>query len=102
MITYDSEFKYVNTAATLQERIANIETIIDGLLTAAEQSVGKEYIEEYSLNDGQTQIRTRYRGTEAITQSIKQWEAIKQIYVNRLNGRVKRLMDSQNFTGRSC
>lgn len=102
MITYNSELEYFETATSKEEEITKINQIIAGLTQAAINSAGKEYIEEYSLNDGQTQIRTRYRGTEAIAQSIKSWMAIKNIYVNQLNGRVKRLMDSQNLTGRSC
>ena len=99
MVTYDSADKYIQTATTLQEKIAKIDNIITALEDTALKAAANDNITEYSLNDGQTIIRTVYKGADAVLRSIEAFERIKQTYVNRLNGRVVRLVDSKNFTG---
>lgn len=99
MVIYDSAQIYIDSATSLREKVTRIDAIIDGLFTAATKAAGGENISEYSLNDGQTQIRTVYRGIESIKASINSFEALRQMYLNRLNGRVMRLVDSKNFTG---
>jgi hypothetical protein len=98
MALYDSAAIYVDSATTLKDKITRIDAVIDALLTVALKAAANENITEYSLNDGQTQIKTAYRGTDSVMKSIQAFEAIKQMYVNRLNGRHIRLMDSKNFT----
>jgi hypothetical protein len=98
MALYDSAAIYIDSADTLKDKITRIDAVIDALLTVALKAAANENITEYSLNDGQTQIKTAYRGTDSVMKSIQAFEAIKQMYVNRLNGRHIRLMDSKNFT----
>ena len=42
-------------------------------------------------------IKTVFRSVNDIAKSIEGLERIKQIYVNRLNGRALRLVDSHSF-----
>lgn len=97
MVIYDSASIYIEGATSLCDKIARIDTIIDALMTTALQSAANENIEEYWLDDGQSKIKTIYRGTAQIMESIKSFETIKQLYVNRLNGRVVRLVDSKSL-----
>lgn len=97
MVEYSSEFLYIDAASTLCDKITRIDSIIDALLTAALDAALSENITEYQLDDGQTKIKAIYRGTDAIFKSINVLERTKQIYVNRLNGRTFRLIDSRNL-----
>lgn len=101
MVVYDSAANYVNSCTTLEARIAAIDNIISSLLTTALTAVGKGDIAEYSLDDGQTKIKTMYRSADEITKSIEGFEKIKQAYINQLDvarhGRRTRLVDSKNF-----
>jgi len=97
MVIYDSAAIFVDKATDLCDKIVRIEQIIDALLTTALSSAAHDEIEEYMLDDGQTKIKTIYKGTDQIFKSIDSFERLKQIYVNRLNGRRLRLVDHNNF-----
>lgn len=97
MIYFDSAAIYIESATTLQEKIAKIDAIIVALEATALTAAGNEDLTEYSLDNGQTKIKCVYRGSESIIKSIKAYEQMKQMYVNRLNGRRIRLVDSKNF-----
>ena len=98
-VYFDTCGRYIQSYTTLQAKIIaldNIISLLEGqLLTPA--TTGSDNISEYQLNDGQTIIREVYRGTKGITQALEQMEMLKQKYVNRLNGRVHRLVDGKNF-----
>jgi len=97
MVVYDSASIYIEGATSLCDKITRIDTIIDALMTTALKAAANENIEEYWLDDGQSKIKTIYRGTAQIMESIKSFETIKQLYVNRLNGRVVRMVDSKSL-----
>lgn len=98
-VYYDSCGRYLESRTTLEQKIVALDNIISvleaQLLTPAES--GNDNVSEYQLNDGQTIIREVYRGTKGITAALESMEILKQKYVNRLNGRVHRLVDSKNF-----
>lgn len=98
-VYYDSAAIFVDSATKLCDKIAKIDLILDALLTNAMVAAGNENIREYSLNDGQTIIRTEYSGTEAVMKSFRAWEQIRQTYINRLNGRMVRLVDGKSVNG---
>lgn len=99
-VYYDSAYKYIDCASDLRSKIARIEAIIAALETTALKAAANDNISEYSLNDGQTVIRTVYKSAQDVLNSIMAFEKIRQMYINRLNGRVIRLVDGKNFTGR--
>jgi basic membrane lipoprotein Med (substrate-binding protein (PBP1-ABC) superfamily) len=99
-IYFDSAAIYIDSATSLCDKIERIDLVIDALLTNALKAAANENITEYSLNDGQTVIKTVYRGSASVEASIAAFERIKQMYVNRLNGRVFRLVDSKSISGR--
>lgn len=100
MIIYDSAAIYIEIATTLKDKIAKIDAVITALETSALTAAGKGAIQEYSLDDGQTKIRTVYRNAKEVADSISAFETIRQRYINQLNGRMTRLVDSKNFTNR--
>lgn len=100
-VIFDSAAIYVDTATTNRAKIVKIDAIISALEDAALKSAGKANLTEYSLDDGQIKIRTMYRSTAEIMKAINDFEKIKQMYINRINGRVFRMVDSKNFTNRN-
>ncbi len=99
MITYDSTDIYIQSATTLRAKIVRIDAMIVALEDTVLKAVGTGNVEDYSLDDGQVRIKTTYRNTEEVIKSISDLEKVRQMYVNRLNKRHIRLVDTKNFTG---
>lgn len=101
-VIYNSGFQYIQSCTTLKAKIDAIDAIIDSLQETALSAAANNDINEYWLNDGQTQIKTIYRGAEAVTKSIFAYEKLREYYSAKLNKtRVVRAMDSKNFPSRN-
>lgn len=100
MPIYDSCSIYLQTATSLQEKIVKLDAVIDALFTAATEAAENQGIDEYSLDDGQTKIRTRYRNSTEVFKAIKDYETLRTMYQNRLNGRQFSLRDRTTFLNR--
>ena len=80
-----------------------IEQLIDKmLLSIAEQSGGGSLsgIAEYQLDDGQIKIKTAYNSISQVEAGINSLEKLKNIYINRMRGRVTVLRDVNSFAKR--
>jgi len=99
-VYYSSEYIYITSTTVLKERLARIRAIIVALMDTQLQAALADNISEYSLDDGQTKIRTVNRSSGDIAKTIEDLQRIEQTYLNQLNGRVIRLVDGKNFTGR--
>jgi hypothetical protein len=99
-IEYSSASVYIEQAQDLKDRIAKIEKVIDALYTAAESAAENQDITSYSLDDGQTSISAQYRNPDQAFKAIEHFERLKQMYINKLNGRRTRLIPGDNFKGR--
>jgi len=97
MVVYDSAAIYIQSATTLKGKIEKMDAIIAALEDAALDSASKSGIDQYSLDDGQSKIMTKYRSLEDINASITAFEMQRQRYVNRLNGRQVRLVDGRSL-----
>ena len=97
MVEYSSASEYIDTATSIRAKITAIDAIISALLTVAANAAATDNITEYMLDDGQTKINTVYKGTSGVYASIKNFENLKQYYINKLNPRRVRLVDSKNF-----
>lgn len=96
-MVFNSESDYISRAQGLRERLDRIDSIIDALLLQSVSAAANSDISEYQLDDGQTKIRTMYRDSAQVASAIAGYERLKQMYLNRLQGRVTRLMDGKNF-----
>lgn len=76
-----------------------VDAIIDALLLQAADTAGTSNYSEYYLDDGQTRISTKYRSVMDVQAGIFAFERLRQMYLNRLNGRMIRLVDGKNFRG---
>lgn len=97
MVYYDSCAIFIQSATSLKDKLAKINAIIDMLYTSALTAAGTANMQEYSLDDGQTKIRTVYKGTDQILKAIDVLERQKQTILNQLNGRITRSVDSKNL-----
>lgn len=97
MVYFDSCSIYITSATTLKDKIARIDAIIVLLEDAAIKAAGNEDISEYSLDDGQTKIKTVYKSAASVMSALQSFETMRQRYINQLNGRHVRLVDSKNF-----
>lgn len=93
--------EYISLKPDYSSRIAAIEQLIDKmLLSIAEQSGGGSLsgISEYQLDDGQIKIKTSYHSIAQVEAGINSLERLKNIYVNRMQGRFTILRDVNSFT----
>lgn len=101
MVTYDNEGLYIQSCTTIRARIVAIEAIIEALLVTAATAATDAHIQEYSLNTGQTQIKTSLRGASSVYDAIANFERLKNQYIKRLpgNGGRTTLVDGKNLIG---
>ena len=99
MFIFKSEAAYIESCASLEAKIAGIDNLIAALLVTGVKSATTDNISEYWLNDGQTQIKTIYRGTASITKSITELQNLRNLFVNQLTGRKIKLVDGKTFMG---
>lgn len=88
------------TRAEIQANITKINALIALLLDTAIKSVANGNVVEMQLDTGQTKTNVTYSDVSAITRAIKNYEEIRQLYVNMLNPRMVRLVNSKTFTRR--
>ena len=97
MRSYESPALYIDSFTNIQAKITAIDTIITGLMTAAASGASKSNISEYQIDDGQSKIRTAYRSLNDVFEGIKNFEKLRQMYLNQLNGRVIVLKDRSSI-----
>ncbi len=97
MVYYETCTIYINSATTIKAKIAKIDAVIDMLLESALKAASTDNLSEYSLDDGQSKIKTVYRGSTGVAQAIEIFEIQKQRLINQLNGRITRSVDSKNL-----
>jgi hypothetical protein len=98
MVIYDSAKIYVDSASTLRDKITKLGNIISALEDSILNNAANSGFTEYSLDNGQTKITQGYRSPEEVARAITTFEMIRTRYINKLNGRHVRLVDSKNFT----
>ena len=96
-VYFDSADIYINQGIDVQAKIARLNNIIKALEDSALKAAASGNVSEYSLDDGQTKIRTVYRNAEDVASAISAFETVRQRWINQLNGRQVRLVDSKNF-----
>ena len=96
MAEYESGYAYIETATSLKEKVAKIDNIIDCLLNTALKAVENDDVTEYWLDDGQTKIKTVFRSSLDVTKAIAGYERVRNIYLNRINGRSVQLLDKNS------
>lgn len=98
MVQYFSASDYLESRTSLEAKISGIDAIITALILSATKAAGKDGIQEYWLDDGQTKIKTIYKGVDQIWASINAFKRLKIEYQEQLTGgRVTKLIDGKNL-----
>lgn len=90
MCEYESFTAYINSAEYIKDKLNRVEAVINALYDAATEAADPEraVFDEYWLDDGQSKIKAMHRSPEDIFKAIHNYEKIKQMYMNRIQGRV--------------
>lgn len=94
---FSSPKLYLESKITLEERVIAIDALIDVMILSLADTVTKADIATYSLDDGQVKIATGYRSVKDVQNGIFALEQMKQMYLNRLNGRVFAIRDENAY-----
>ena len=87
---------YIECRSTLHDKIVAINSLIEAMELKLLDVTESTAFDEYSMDDGQMKIRTKYRSVADVMVGLTGLEQLKQRYVNRLNGRVT-VLRSGNF-----
>lgn len=90
---------YVASASSLQAKIDAIETIIlNNIALIGANTVGQAGgTNMYELDDGQIRIKVIYRSNKELLETNTALEAMQQMYIQRLDGRVTILRDKSTY-----
>jgi hypothetical protein len=101
MVTFESTYDYITKPSDLLVRINRIQAIIDTFENAIVANATSAHLQEYSLDDGQSKIKTGYRSMKELTDGLMGLDLLLHRLVvryNKLNnGSVIRLVDSKNL-----
>ena len=93
-----AEFQYLIDSTGLKERYDRICQIITALETQQLSAVSNSDVEEYTLDDGQTKIKTVYRSPDKLAKAIEDYTRIKNKILQELTGTaVVRLGDARSI-----
>lgn len=94
MAIYTDITVYIRCASDIRQKIARIDSIIELLEDSLLNNALDSGIEEYSLDDGQTKIKSVLRDPSAIEKAILALEKRKQRLINSCIGHRYGLMDA--------
>lgn len=97
MPVYYTVREYIQSRESLEAKITAIESLIEASLLESVDFVGDSGTAEYSLDDGQMKVTTRYRSMKEVFSGVDALEKLLQRYVNRLNGSVTVLRGRLNY-----
>lgn len=106
MVIYTSAYEYIHSTTDLLTKINKIQQVIAALTQTMLDGAPSGNILEYSLDTGQSKMKTVYKGSESIVNQISALEKLCDVYIvkyNRANnGNIIRLVDSKNLKGGFC
>lgn len=97
MAIYYNAGAYIRSKSDMKAKIQACNDIIDALILLAADAASNNGVKEYMLDNGQTRIRQEYRSIDEIQASITGMERVKQMFVNRRNGRTQRIVPGSSI-----
>lgn len=85
---YTTISEYIESRTTLASKIQAYDRIIAGLEATMLTAIESGHIKQYEFDDGMMKVRTEYRSVNDIANAMNGFEKLRQIYINRYNGRV--------------
>lgn len=87
----------LDTCTKAAEKIALIDTLLDSLYTKAIAAVANGDIAEYSLDTGQTVVKTKYRSMEELEKAITGYEKLRKMLTADAMPRKVKLIPGSSF-----
>lgn len=94
---YSTIREYVESATSVKARIAAIDVLIDAMILNMADAVDNSGTASFRLDDGQMNINTEFRTVEDVQKGVKSLESMKQMYINRINGRTVVFRGRSNY-----
>lgn len=88
---------YVESCTTVRAKITAIDVLIDAMMLKMVDIIDTSEAVSYRLDDGQMNINTEFRSVEDAQKGVLSLEKLKQMYINRLNGRTVVFRGRSNF-----
>ena len=91
---------YVGSKTSAKAKIEAIEALIDTMMLRITEvaSGDASTVDEYSLDDGQMKVRTKYRSIRDVEAGINSLIKLKHYYINKYNGRTTVLRDVRGLS----
>jgi hypothetical protein len=103
VVVYESISKYVESASSLEAKLAKIDAAMLVLFDALIKVATNDHIDEYRLDNGQTIIHTKYKSAAQVQKGIDGLQFARDKLLAVLNknkfGHIQRLVDSKNMNG---
>jgi len=98
MTYFESEATYIVASQDEQDRLMRLRQVIVALENQLILAAADSNIDEYSLNDGQVTIRSKYRNPDDIIKAINSLEAIYNRLFYKTSGQhIVALRDARSF-----
>lgn len=90
-----TDAEYIMNSSGIVDRYNRICLVITALENQAILMASNAGVEEYSLDDGQTKIKTAYRSPEMVAKAINAFDAIRnRLHAQMTGTRIIRLSDT--------
>lgn len=91
-LEYMTISEYFECKSKLIGKIATYDILIESMEKALLEGTLSGHLIQYELDDGQMKVRAQYRNVNDMAKALSGLEKIRQMYVNRYNGRGVRLV----------
>jgi hypothetical protein len=78
---------FVEEKSKLIGKVATYDLLIEGMEKSILESTISGHLIQYELDDGQMKVRTMFRNTNEMVEAMIGLIKIRQMYINRYNGR---------------
>ena len=90
--TYTTISEFVEAKSKLIGKIATYDLLLEQMELAMLTGIESGHLVQVELDDGMMKLRTQYRNVNDLTKAITTIEKLRQMYINRYNGRGMRLV----------
>lgn len=86
---YTTVSEYIESRNSIIAKIQAYDAIISGLESTMLAAIESGHIKQYEFDDGMMKVKTEYRSINDIADAMVGYEKLRQMYINRANGRVR-------------
>lgn len=90
-IEYMTIPQYVECKSKLIGKIATYDLLIENMEAALLEGIASGHLNQYEMDDGQMKVRAQYRSVDQMRAGINGLIGLREMYINRFNGRATTL-----------